>query len=216
VAERRHEHVVWDWNGTLLDDAGFCVDVVNRMLLSRHLPETTLDHYRSTFTFPVSTAYESLGFDLSRESFETLGREFFLGYESGRHRCSLQPGARSLLEHIRSAGLGQSLLSAYAQETLDTIVDSLGLRPLFSHLVGVDHIYATGKVDQGHHLRRLLPYPGGRILLIGDTLHDWDVAQAMGIDSVLISHGHQSRHRLEESGTTVVDRFEEIYPLIGL
>jgi phosphoglycolate phosphatase len=214
MAERQYDHIVWDWNGTLLDDTGFCVDVVNRMLLSRRLPETTIERYRSTFAFPASTVYEVLGFDLSRESFEALGREFFLAYESGRHTCSLQPGARPLLEHVRSVGLGQSLLSAYAQETLDTIVDSFGLRPLFSHLVGVDHIYATGKIDQGHHLKSLLPYPGGRILMVGDTLHDWDVAQAMGIDSVLISHGHQSRERLEKSRVRVVDRFEEIYPLV--
>ena len=212
---RRYDHVVWDWNGTLLNDTSFCVEIANRMLLSRHLPETTLEHYRAAFTFPASAVYEFLGFDMSRESAEALGREFFLAYESGRHRCSLHPGAEPLLDYIRSAGLGQSVLSAYAQHTLDTIVDSFGLRSVFSHLVGVSDIRATGKVDQGHHLRKLLPYSGERILMIGDTLHDWEVAQAMGIESILISHGHQSRYRLEESGTRVVDRFEEIYPLVG-
>jgi phosphoglycolate phosphatase len=211
----RYEHIIWDWNGTLLDDTGFCVTIINRMLSGRGLPETNAEYYRSVFSFPAMTIYKYLGFDLVKESFETIGREFFLAYESERHTCALQPGARSLLEYVDSTALSQSLLSAYAQETLDTIVDAFDLRHFFAHLVGVDHIYATGKVEQGRHLMELLPYKADRILLVGDTLHDLDVAEAMGTDCVLIAHGHQTRQRLVASGATVVDRFEELYPLIS-
>ena len=34
--------IVWDWNGTLLDDVELCMTSINRLLQEHHLPQ--LDH----------------------------------------------------------------------------------------------------------------------------------------------------------------------------
>ena len=48
------------------------------------------------------------------------------------------------------------------------------------------------------------------MLLIGDTLHDAEVAAAADVDCVLVAHGHQSKERLKQSGAQVVDSLEAI------
>ena len=35
-----YAHVIWDWNGTLLDDAWLCVDVMNGVLRAHDLPKS--------------------------------------------------------------------------------------------------------------------------------------------------------------------------------
>ena len=55
-----YTHIIWDWNGTLLDDAWLCVDVMNGMLRERRLPTRTLDQYKEVFDFPVRNYYETL------------------------------------------------------------------------------------------------------------------------------------------------------------
>jgi phosphoglycolate phosphatase len=46
--------------------------------------------------------------------------------------------------------------------------------------------------------------------MIGDTMHDADVAKAMGIDCVLLDAGHQARHRLATRGVPVLDNLTSL------
>ena len=68
----KYTHVIWDWNGTLLDDNWLCVEVMNTLLSSRNLPLLTLERYRDIFDFPVKNYYEKLGFNFKKESFEIV------------------------------------------------------------------------------------------------------------------------------------------------
>ena len=49
----KYQHVIWDWNGTLLDDAVATVKAVNSMLHNRKLGSITLKEYREHITYPV-------------------------------------------------------------------------------------------------------------------------------------------------------------------
>jgi phosphoglycolate phosphatase len=192
----RYRHIIWDWNGTLLDDLELCVDVMNGLLDRRGLPLLDRARYLRLFDFPVRAYYERLGFDFDRDSFETLSVEFISAYDARRWECQLQPGAQKILESLQSAGLSQSVLSAYRQETLREIVGHFGLTPHFRRILGLDNIYAHSKAELGRNWVAELGLPRSEILLIGDTLHDLDVAQAIGVDCVLVACGHHPEARL--------------------
>ena len=68
--------IIWDWNGTLLDDAEVCREAINKMLKVRNLPELSLSTYRNVFTFPVIEYYKEVGFDFSKEDWEPVAMEF--------------------------------------------------------------------------------------------------------------------------------------------
>lgn len=206
-----YDHVIWDWNGTLLDDSMLCVEIMNGMLEQRAMPTITLTRYRETFTFPVREYYVQSGFDLEEESFEDLSVQFISTYESRRLECGLQSGAHQVLEHVRSSGRSQSILSAYEHRTLVQLIHKLELDHYFERLVGLDNIYAGGKVEQGRRLVEDLPHETDRVILVGDTLHDAEVAHDLGIDCILVEHGHQTRERLAASGAPVVATLDDLF-----
>ncbi len=70
------DHVIWDWNGTLLNDVPHAVETINFMLEPRGLPLMNIERYREVFSFPVRRYYETLGFDLQAESFAHLCDQF--------------------------------------------------------------------------------------------------------------------------------------------
>ena len=72
----KYKHIIWDWNGTLLDDCKVCVKSFNRSLKKRNRRPISLDKYRSIFTFPVIDAYKKVGFDFKKESFSKVSNEF--------------------------------------------------------------------------------------------------------------------------------------------
>lgn len=203
-------HILWDWNGTLIDDAWLCVEILNDMLKRRDMSPVSPEIYQAAFTFPVIELYRNVGFSFTHESFETVAAEFITAYDARVRECRLQPAARLVLETLAARGLRQSILSAYEQNRLDGMVAHLGLSSLFAHLVGQRDYYSTGKVAEGRRLLAELDTPPDRIVLIGDSLHDAEVAETMGIRCLLIPSGHYARHRLLASGATVLDTLPEV------
>ena len=50
---KNYQHIIWDWNGTLLDDVELCADIMNNLLKTRSLSTITLEKYREIFIFPL-------------------------------------------------------------------------------------------------------------------------------------------------------------------
>lgn len=207
-ARPEFRHVVWDWNGTLLDDTWLCIDVMNGLLAERGLPRLTRERYHAIFDFPVIEYYRRLGFDFARDPFPIIGAEFIRRYETRRLECGLQPGATRAIAHLGHVGLSQSVLSAYKQDTLEELLEHFGIRHHFGDVLGSDNVYAEGKVAQG---RRWIARSGLRadsVLLVGDTTHDAEVAAAMGCSCLLVADGYHPRERLEPCGAPVVDNLD--------
>lgn len=206
-----YEAVVWDWNGTLLDDVETCVRVMNGLLRPRGLPELTTDRYQRIFQFPVVRYYAALGFDFEREPFENVGREFIAAYEKVCGSCSLRAGAREALRRIHQAGVPQYVLSAYRQDRLHVLLRRMDVAQWFEGLCGGSDDFAHGKAERGRQWRD--SWRGGRsakMLLIGDTDHDVEVARVIGADCWLVSGGHQGNPRLRACG---VPLFEDLVSL---
>jgi phosphoglycolate phosphatase len=208
-------HVVWDWNGTLFDDAWLCVEVMSAMLSSRGLPALPSERYQEVFGFPVRDYYRRVGFDFAREPFEEVGAEFIAGYRAREHACLLQPGAAEALGALAARGLSMSVLSASEERALEAQARRLGVRERFAQVLGRSDPWADGKLEMG---RRLLLRLGGQareVLLVGDTDHDHEVARELGLGCVLIPSGHQSARRLSALGVPVVASLEELAALMA-
>ena len=206
-----YAHVIWDWNGTLFDDVDLCVGVMNKLLSRRAMNTLTVEDYRESFGFPVHDYYRRLGFDFQAEPFEVVGTEFILEYEERRQEAKLYFDAREALERIQESGAGQSILSAYQQPMLEELIQFFDLAGFFVRLVGLQDHYAHGKLDNGVEWMRQLGHDPEDVLLVGDTMHDCEVARAMGIDCALIAGGHQSASRLQGNGVPVIAGRRELF-----
>lgn len=208
----KYKHIIWDWNGTIINDVDLCVELINGLLIIRGFEKLTLDSYRDVFTIPVKNYYAQLGFDFSKESFEIIGKQWMDEYERRKFECGLYDGVKDVLLRINRMGIGQSILSAYSQHTLDEMVEYYGLTKYFTHIVGLDNIYAASKLHLGKDLMKRLGNGKGETLLIGDTEHDYEVAAEIGADCVLIANGHQSKEKLEKLNSVVIDDLKNLFP----
>lgn len=208
--------IVWDWNGTLFDDVPVCVEVENRLLARRGLPLLTVERYREIFTFPVEEYYRAAGLDLEREPFPALAEEYITGYNAAAESCGLYPGARQVLDQLRREGWRQILVSASEKGALAAQVESRGIRGCFEAVLGIGDVLAAGKAGlAGAYLRREGIAPEEAVF-VGDTLHDWEVAEELGCRCLLIAGGHQSRARLAESGAEILEDITQVPEALGI
>ncbi|MCF7823063.1 MAG: HAD family hydrolase [Candidatus Marinimicrobia bacterium] len=205
-----YKHIIWDWNGTLLDDSHMAVMVINETLAKRNMPTIDHDRYQKIFGFPVIDYYRRLGFDFKDESFEIVGTEFIKGYETHKYEVSLHAGVEKVLKTLSERGVTHSILSAYKQNTLDELVGHFGLTDRFMKIVGLDNHYAHSKVGNAIQWMSEIPYDHSEVLFVGDTEHDHEVAEAIGVDCVLIPGGHQNRDKLVDTGARVVEKIEDL------
>ena len=210
-----YKHIIWDWNGTLLDDVGLCVDIVNGILLKKNLSSLSLDKYRNIFTFPIKDYYIRAGFDFTQYSFEEVGQEWMREYERRRTECVLHSHAKEILFLLKRKNINQSILSAYPHSTLIEIISFFNLNDFFTHIIGLNNIYATSKDDLGKELMKKIRNGKESILLVGDTEHDFEVSKEIGADCILIANGHQSKEKLLNCDAQVFDSIEEFGSMLN-
>ncbi|MCQ2429888.1 MAG: HAD hydrolase-like protein [Clostridia bacterium] len=210
IKKRLYTHVVWDFNGTILDDVQLGIESVNAMLNKRGLPEIPdVETYREIFNFPIIEYYRSLGFDFDREDYySVLAPEWVANYMAGEPDCPLVPGVVQTIAAVNHLGVTQVLISASYEAQLREQLDHLGLGDTFSEICGLDNIHAGSKRQLAEEW--MAGHPGAVPLFVGDTLHDAEVADAVGADCVLFCGGHQSKKRLSRTGKPLIDRIEDL------
>ena len=195
--------IIWDWNGTLLNDVKACVDSMNCMLDKRSVNKITIDYYKSIFTFPVKKYYQELGFDFDKEPFEELSIEYIDLYKRNSMNSPLQEGVMELLNLFKSKKYKQVILSASEQIALENQVKQRNIFNYFDSLIGLNNIHAKGKVDNAKNF--IVNSPGyDQIILIGDTMHDLEVAQEINAKCILVSNGHQVINKEKFNGNAVI------------
>ncbi len=203
-------NIIWDWNGTLLNDLGVCVDSINLLLGRRNIPVLEVERYLDIFTFPVKDYYTKAGFDFSGEAFETVAVEFMDHYLGLVRKAGLHSRAKSTLSWFRDSGREQIILSAMEHNELVKLVNEHGIIEFFSHIFGIDDHLAHGKLSLASSAIKKTGYKPEETCLIGDTLHDAEVASALGINCLLVADGHQSEIRLKTSGYPVIRSLSEV------
>jgi phosphoglycolate phosphatase len=212
---KHDQYIIWDWNGTLINDTRTCYNILCAILDKYGKGPTSYDTYLRDFRFPLIEYYEGLGFDFSVESYDDLANDYIALYRERQYTCQLHTGAETILSEISQRGHKQFILSAFNQAMLEQAVAFFGLQDCFSAVVGQQDLYANSKIDLGRQLiqaHELDPQCG---LLIGDTTHDYEVARDIGVDCLLISGGHQASETLNDCGGTVLNNIGEVLPWLN-
>ncbi|MEU9860329.1 HAD hydrolase-like protein [Streptomyces sp. NPDC047971] len=205
------KHLVWDWNGTLLDDTDAVIGATNAAFAELGLEPITLARYRDLYTVPVPKFYERLMGRLPTDAeWELMDGVFHRHYWTRAEGCGLTIGAAELLAARQASGFTQSLLSLAPHAELVPLVRRHGIEERF---VRVDGRVGASTEGKSAHMVRHLQALGGvdpvRIVVIGDAADDARAAAHVGARAVLYTGGSHSRASLEAVGVPVVDSLAE-------
>ncbi len=214
MQEKTYTHLIWDFNGTILDDVDACIRSANRLLCDYSLPPlVSVEAYRAQFGFPIIDYYRRLGFDFDKLSYDAIAPEWVAYYMENARDARVYDGVCEVLGEVQTRGIPQWILSATEREMLRGQAESLGILSYFEDVLGMDTIHAYSKEQIAVAWRQA--HPDACVLMVGDTDHDAAVAAAMDADCVLLTTGHQSRARLQTCQCLfVADSATEILQLI--
>lgn len=205
------DHIVWDWNGTLFDDALIVYLASCQVFAARGLPSVTEAEYRAAYTRPIEAFYERLfGRQLGEGEFPGLDDAFHDAYRRTMAGVTLTTGARQALRDWRLSGRTQSLLSMFRHEQLASLVGRYGIQDEF---VRIDGLVGPGGGRKAEHLSRhlaALRVDPAAVLVVGDSLDDADAAAEVGAGCVLFNGRYHDRSALEAAGVPIADTMAEV------
>ena len=205
--------VFWDFNGTLIDDRDYAIGVRNRVFPHFGLPTVkSVEEYYHQFTFPIRVYYERAG--VTDENFVEVAHAWMDEYMRAYDTIPLRGDALLALQAFRQAGIRQAVLSASKRDILQEQLAHYGVQEYFEATLGLSHIYATSKQALGQAFLQENEMEPSQCVLLGDTLHDAEVAAAMGVRCILVMHGHQSESTLREAGVPVVNSLTDAAKLV--
>ena len=193
---RNKKHIIFDWNGTLIDDTWIFVDILNVLLKPRNIETITIEQYRKLFCFPIKQFYKKLGINYNKQSFLQLEKDFVKEYKMRMYLPGLFSDTITTLDMLLEKGIKLSILSASNQNILEKLLIHYQIKDYFNYIKGVDNYGAKGKTENGLTLLKQIQCHKKDVLIIGDTDYDYKIAKTLEVDSILISSGHQGEERL--------------------
>lgn len=188
--------LVFDYNGTLIDDRWLCLELLNKMLRSSGHPEVSEERYLEIFTFPIIDYYRKAGFLFppeGKDDFDGLAKGFDQEYRVRFKECSLFPDVIETLTKYRGRKR-LILLSATKTSSLIEQAKTLGILSYFDGVIGIGDIFAKSKLEEAKLYFSLhSEIDLASTLFIGDTVHDVEVGKALKGQTAVVSRGHQSK-----------------------
>lgn len=206
-----YKTIFWDWNGTILDDLQIGIDSINELFTRRNMKrfENSADYFEK-FCFPIVDYYQKAGFDYSIEPYETLADEYMEEYYIKAENAPVFEDVVSLIKKLHSQKIIQIILSAYNKDGLIELLSRYGLSDYFDDVIGLDNIYAKGKIEIAKDWLLSHPFDVTTAVMVGDTAHDAEVADEIGCDCVFIARGHNSLETLSKLNRPVFSDAEQL------
>lgn len=205
----RYKNIVWDYNGTIIDDARLAVDAENLVLQSYGLPEITLEYYLKECEMPILNFYNKI-FKMEDYDFSEIAERFVSNYDKLFDTADIFPEVREMIEALSVSGYNQGVISGFESSRLKSSLRKFGLDGYFRFMSGSDDIDCGDKSERAVMVVRKYGFDPKETLFIGDMYHDYETARKVGADCVLIAKGHQDAEVLRSYGITVLDSAEEL------
>ena len=208
---RKYDFVLWDWNGTLLDDLEMNLEIMKELMTENGLFNVpSKGFYLEHFGFPIGSFYELLGFDFSKTDYLGLADDYVKKYEEMFKTTPLFKNAEKTLRTLFENGVHQAVISATGHERLVSQVGRFGISKVFDAILGTENDLGKGKTAVAEEWLQKTGADVKKVVFIGDTLHDLETANTIGCSCIFVANGHNSKERLLQTGCLVLSDISDV------
>lgn len=209
----RYKHIFWDFNGTIIDDVHNALSCVNDMLERKGRKPIDITEYYDYVDTPIINFYYRI---LPPEEviFSEISEQYHSDYARHLEETALAAGTEDLLKELNEHGVHQYIITSnFIGETLE-LIEKFGIKEYFDEILGADNTLAESKIERAKAFFESRGINRNEAIFIGDTLHDLETANALGIDCVLVAFGHQGRRLLNSHNAYNVESLQEVRNII--
>ncbi|MDH6302122.1 phosphoglycolate phosphatase [Polynucleobacter sphagniphilus] len=196
---RRYDLIVWDWDGTIMDSTPTIVQCIQQACRDLDFKEPDDSLASSVIGLGIHDSLRRAVPWIEPAHFSKLTERFRYHYLAKDHELHLFKGVRDLLEKLRADGYLLGVATGKSRVGLDRSLQHHQLEHLFHETRTADESFSKPHPGMLLELSDALQVPMRRMLMIGDTTHDLDMAVNAGVDAVAVTYGAHPPDTLKES-----------------
>lgn len=184
-----YQLLIFDWDGTLMDSTRLIASCLQNACrdLGLAVPEFVDAKFVIGLGLAETVRYVAPALEPARErELVERYRHHFLARE---HEGLLYAGVPEMLEDLHGRGKRLAVATGKARRGLDRALFSSGLGQWFEATRCADEGFAKPHPDMLHVILDCTGVPANEALMIGDTIHDLDLAANAGVDALAVSYG---------------------------
>ncbi len=209
----RYQYIFWDFNGTIIDDVHNALGCVNDLLARKKRSPITLNEYYNYVETPIIGFYRHI-LPPEELDFDEISKLFHEDYARRIVDTQLAEGAYEIMHSLKEQGARQYIVTANHIDEVTNLIKKFGIFDCVEQVLGADNTRAESKTERAKTLFDSLNIHPNDAIFIGDTLHDLETANALGIDCVLVEYGHQGRKLLREHNAFTVATLKDVERII--
>lgn len=209
----RYRYIFWDFNGTVIDDVNNALACVNDLLNQKGRQPITLKEYYNYVETPIVGFYRHI-LPPEEIDFDVISKGYHESYARRIDETQLAEGVYELMHSLKEQGAHQYIITANHIDEVMQLLKKYGIDTCVDGVTGATNTKAESKTQRAKELFSSLNMSREDALFIGDTLHDAETANAMGIDCVLVEYGHQGKKLLRKQNVFTVASIKEIENII--
>jgi len=141
-----------------------------------------------------------------------LAHRFIERYQPRSLELNLHQGVIEAIKHYENKGFINIMFSASEINNLKNQLEHYNIYHLFNYILGTSDVYAKSKIEVAKRFINEMDIKPKDVIMIGDTLHDAQVALDLGFKIVLYTKGHQRPTRLKAFKT--INSMSDLYEII--
>lgn len=193
---RQFELLVFDWDGTLMDSAAAISESLQAACTEMGLPVPSRERARHVIGLGLTDALAYVLPELPEVDYPKVLDRFrahFLLRDAG---TTLFPGAADMIRELRDSGFMLAVATGKSRRGLDRALKETGLHGSFDTTRCADEGFSKPHPGMLEAVMDALGTPRTATVMIGDTTHDLEMANAAGVAAVAVTYGAHERMAL--------------------
>lgn len=218
-SERRPRLVVFDCDGTLVDSQATIISSMAAAWAEAGLDAPSPERIRAIIGLSLDEAMRRLAGDVALDRAPDLAenyrRAFKLRLSRPEHEDPLYPEVVETLDALARAQVVLAVATGKGMSGLRATLGQHGLLDRFVSLQTADRARGKPHPEMLYNAMRDADIGPERTLMVGDTVHDVQMAANAGVAAIGVSWGYHAAEDLRESGARVViDRMSALLPAV--
>ncbi|HEY1393086.1 MAG TPA: HAD-IA family hydrolase [Methylibium sp.] len=190
---RRYDLLVFDWDGTLFDSTALIVKCIQAACRDLEVAAPSDEQAAYVIGLGLHDALQQAVPGLAVERYPELGQRYRHHYFARQHELSLFPGTLAMLRGLKARNHWLAVATGKSrhglEEALKTVVGGVPVRDFFDATRTADETASKPDPQMLHELMREFGVEPERTLMIGDTVHDLQLAANAGTPAIAVGYG---------------------------
>lgn len=197
--KNRFDLIIFDWDGTLVNSIDWIVQCIQQAAAQCNCPVPTAEAVKDIIGLSIENAMRTLFPDLPDDSKSNISKQYSqIFFSRPISRDDLFPGIYELLLQLRQQGYLLAVATGKKSSGLAQAMQATDLAQFFSTTRSVDQAASKPDPLMIEQIVTELGVHKSRTLMVGDSVHDLQMALNAQIASVAVTCGAHSETVLKQ------------------